>query len=400
MDADMDVRVLGDDAADVQDNILSDDVVRKYGGASAIAHEALRRTLTSCRPGTHIFEICRASDNFILEETAKKFPDNDRGIAFPTSISLNGIVANYTPVERDTDPNSTIKLGDLVKVELGVHVDGYPAVLGHTFIVNPSPQQPVTGSHANVICAAFLAAEAALRMIKPGQSFREISKVISDIAAAYHVKPVEGTNSYLMKRYLLESEEFIPNLHDASTMDDQTAQQIIGTNDVVCLNIVMSTNPTASVTEYPLASAVSHVLQRDPTKSYPLRLATSRAALNDAKAAFGPFPFSTRALVDRNPKHRLALRELVSDAELLVARAILTDRRAKDPKTTGKKDTEEPVVVAQYKMTAIVLPDGTMRLTKGFEPPFVQSVYSLQRRPDIQELLNKNVPVLGGINSK
>ena len=51
---------------------------------------------------------------------------------------------------------------------MGAHVDGFPAVAGHTFVVGASSDKKVTGRQADVILAAHYASEAALRMVKPG----------------------------------------------------------------------------------------------------------------------------------------------------------------------------------------------------------------------------------------
>jgi len=39
----------------------------------------------------------------------------------------------------------TLQSGDIVKVELGVHIDGYMASVAHTTILNPSPEKAIIG---------------------------------------------------------------------------------------------------------------------------------------------------------------------------------------------------------------------------------------------------------------
>ena len=39
---------------------------------------------------------------------------------------------------------------------MGVHIDGFPAFVGHSFVVK-SDNEPVTGAKANVILAAYKA---------------------------------------------------------------------------------------------------------------------------------------------------------------------------------------------------------------------------------------------------
>lgn len=44
---------------------------------------------------------------------------------------------------------------------MGVHVDGFPAMVGHTLVVGATKEKPVTGKAADVIQSAYLAAEGA-----------------------------------------------------------------------------------------------------------------------------------------------------------------------------------------------------------------------------------------------
>ena len=56
----------------------------------------------------------------------------EKGVAFPTCISINEICGHYSPLKsEDTD----LKEGDLVKIDLGVHIDGFVALVAHTLIV-------------------------------------------------------------------------------------------------------------------------------------------------------------------------------------------------------------------------------------------------------------------------
>lgn len=65
---------------------------------------------------------------------------------------------------------------DLVKIDLGAHIDGHIVLAAHTLIVgvdlsNPETAQSVaTGRRAAVINAAYTAAEVAAKLIKNGTS--------------------------------------------------------------------------------------------------------------------------------------------------------------------------------------------------------------------------------------
>ncbi len=50
-----------------------------------------------------------------------------------------------------------------------MHVDGFVGLAAHTIVVQSDKNAPVTGKRADVILAAYKAAQAALRVIKPGK---------------------------------------------------------------------------------------------------------------------------------------------------------------------------------------------------------------------------------------
>lgn len=50
---------------------------------------------------------------------------------------------------------------------MGAHIDGFIAVAAHTIIVGASSDKKVDGRKADVILAAYWAAQAALRLLRP-----------------------------------------------------------------------------------------------------------------------------------------------------------------------------------------------------------------------------------------
>ena len=118
---------------------------------------------------------CIHGDSRLVEETSKAFKKDKKlvkGIAFPTCISVNNCICHFSPLT--TEPDVTLADGDLVKIDLGAHIDGFIAVVAHTLVVGASGDSPVTGKKADAILAAHLASEAALRLVKPGNETYEV----------------------------------------------------------------------------------------------------------------------------------------------------------------------------------------------------------------------------------
>ena len=102
-------------------------ILDKYKAASVIVNEALLKVIALAVPGADIYTICTEGDKFMEEELKKVFNNKkakklERGIAFPTSISVNHIFGHYSPM---SDESSKLEEGDIAKIDLGCHIDGF-----------------------------------------------------------------------------------------------------------------------------------------------------------------------------------------------------------------------------------------------------------------------------------
>ena len=81
---------------------------------------------------------------------------------------MNNVVCHFSPLHSEED--TILKDGDIVKIDLGIHIDGFIAGLAHTVVVGASKENKITGRKADVLLAAYYAAEIAQRLVKPGNS--------------------------------------------------------------------------------------------------------------------------------------------------------------------------------------------------------------------------------------
>jgi methionine aminopeptidase len=84
----------------------------------------------------------------------KKSKKLERGVAFPTCISVNNIMGHFSPMK---DESLALSEGDVAKIDLGSHIDGYVAQAAHTIVVSADSNSKVTGKKADVILAAYTA---------------------------------------------------------------------------------------------------------------------------------------------------------------------------------------------------------------------------------------------------
>lgn len=138
----------------------------------------------------------------------------EKGIAFPTAISKNELCGHYAPYKSEAEEREkstdTLNEGDVAKIDLGVHIDGFIALVAHTVVVQ-AENKPVDGKKADVILAAYNAVQAAVRSIRPGNTNTNVTKVINQVTYAYEVKPVEGVLSHDLKKHLIDGNEVIIN---------------------------------------------------------------------------------------------------------------------------------------------------------------------------------------------
>jgi len=325
-------------------DIRNPDVLTKYKLAAEIANKALDTVTKAAVPGARVAVLCEMGDRFILDAVSKIYKDKKvtKGVGFPTCVSINNIVGSFSPLKDDP---ATLADGDVVKIDLGVHVDGYLAQVAHTVVLsNP----PITGRKADVLAAVHTAAEATIRLMKPGVSNGAITDVIDKVAKQFKVSTVQGVYSHQVKRFEIDAEKVIANnIPDVPLTGDQKTKDCkLEVNEVWALDIVMSTGTGKPVQ----ASDRTTVFKRAPEEQYKLKMKASRAVLAEISTKFPTFPFSMRALEFDEKKAKFGIVECYKHG-LVESYPVLTEK--------------EGDFVAHVKFTALLLPNGTSRIT-GF----------------------------------
>lgn len=63
----------------------------------------------------------------------------EKGLSFPTCVSVNHVAGHFSPLKSE---DAQLKNGDLAKIDLGVHIDGFVGQVAHTVVVG---QKEVSG---------------------------------------------------------------------------------------------------------------------------------------------------------------------------------------------------------------------------------------------------------------
>ncbi|CAH1249660.1 proliferation-associated protein 2G4-like [Branchiostoma lanceolatum] len=349
---------MADDSSDEEQTVAKDIVVTKYKMAGDMANSILRKLVSQCVAGASVRDLCEAGDTMILEETGKVFKKDKemkKGIAFPTCISTNNCICHFSPLR--SDPDYTLKDGDMVKIDLGAHIDGFIAGVAHTLVVGASVDKPVTGRKADVIQAAHLAAEAALRMVKPGNENYDITEVIQKIAESYECQPIEGMLSHQLKQNVIDGDKSViqnPNENQRKEHDKCEFE----VHEVYAVDILVSSGEGKGREQ----ETRTTVFKRQMERVYQLKMKASRAFFSDVANRFATMPFTLR-LMDDEKKARMGVVECVNH-ELLTPFPVLYER--------------EGEFVAQFKFTVLLMPNGNIRLTEGpFDPDMIKSEHEV-----------------------
>ena len=111
--------------------------------------------------------------------------------------SLLELAFSYFYIYRsDPQASQVLEKGDVVKIQLGSHIDGFAAISGETIVVGASAENLVTGRRADVLKAAWTAAELAMRTVKVGNKNWAVTEIVGRATSVWDCKPVEGSSIY------------------------------------------------------------------------------------------------------------------------------------------------------------------------------------------------------------
>lgn len=136
----------------------------------------------------------------VAEEVEKKIFSMGGKLAFPVCISKNHIAAHATPI-----PNDTTIFGkeDIIKLDVGVHVDGWVADNARTIDIG--------GKYTPLVKASKDALDAAIKTIKPGVHVQEIGRAIQETISDAGYAPVRNLSGHLIEHWNVHAGISIPN---------------------------------------------------------------------------------------------------------------------------------------------------------------------------------------------
>jgi len=173
--------------------MLEDEVLAKYRRAGKIAAKVREEMKRTTREGMPLLNICEKAERMIVSLGGKP--------AFPCNVSVNEFAAHYTSPPGDTQ---VVPDRSLVKIDIGVHVDGYIADTAATACFNPELEDMVNASKA--------ALETATRTIRAGIHTSDLGSEIQKTIERRGYKPISNLTGHQVGRYVIHTGKSLPNV--------------------------------------------------------------------------------------------------------------------------------------------------------------------------------------------
>ncbi len=169
----------------------------KYILAGRITKIAVQKAKKAIKPGQKLLEIALSIEKSIVIAAVE-----GRGKpAFPVNLSINENAAHFTPSSTSTE---VLKESDVLKVDLGCHVDGF--ICDTAFTLN------FDNSHAKMIEAAEHALEEGLKVSADKVEIGKISETIEKAIKAKGFNPIKNLTGHGLAQYEQHALPSIPNM--------------------------------------------------------------------------------------------------------------------------------------------------------------------------------------------
>ncbi len=296
---------------------LTDEAIEKWRRAGRITARARDLAVSLAQPGAKLEDVAEKVEGYIRGEGASP--------AFPLNLSADHWAAHYTPEIGDT---RAFEAGQVVKVDIGAHVDGYPADSAATVEVGGKRR------FGDLVRASREALAAGIETIGPDVRLSKVGEAIERTVASYGLRPVHNLTGHLIARNLLHAGKSVPNVGTRGTETARAGE-------------VFAIEPFATNGE-------GEVVNGDPGNIYrfqgrrKVKDADALSLMNAIEERHPSLPFAARWCRDLCTSPKKSVR-LLRSAGVLYAYPVLVEKA---------KGT-----VSQAEHTVLITPSGAQLLT-------------------------------------
>ncbi|MBO4569268.1 MAG: type II methionyl aminopeptidase [Candidatus Methanomethylophilaceae archaeon] len=243
--------------------MLTEDQLSKLRTAGKVAGAARELGLSMVKEGVKLYDVAQEVEGYIREHGC--------GLAFPCNISINEVAAHYTPSCTD---KKVFKLGDVVKVDCGAHLDGYVGDTAGTVEVG-------TSAYSSLIEASKNARNTVAEFIGDGIPLSEIGKAVEMTIGRMGFVPISNLCGHQIEPYNLHAGLSVPSY-------DNGSKETVKSGMVVAVE-PFATNGAGEVRNGKPGNIVRYVRDR--------KIADPKAVefVEYVKEEFSTFPFCARS---------------------------------------------------------------------------------------------------------
>jgi len=242
-------------------------------------------------------------------------------MAFPCNVDIDHVAAHYCAPLND---KTVIPDRSLVKLDVGVHVDGYIADTAKTVCFEPELEYLVEAAQAGL--------NAAINTIRPGIRANEVGAAIEEAIKRHGARPISNLTGHKLARYVVHAGQSIPNV-------DGLDKHIINEGDVYAIEpFAVPPNADGKVMDGP-PSNIYRMLKKRNVKG------TAKKMMQHIQKEYRTLPFASRWVMRKfnTPAGAAAFQELLNSKCIMSYPQLIERTRAK---------------VAQAEHSVIITEDG------------------------------------------
>ena len=177
---------------------LDTHAIDSWRKAGKIASRCREWARSAIKPGVMVRSVLEGVEAMIRDEGAQP--------GFPAQSSRNHLAAHYCSSPTD---ELTYEVGDCVKVDVGVHIDGYVADTATTVDLSPD------GRWAALIDSSAQALAAAINLAEEGLPVGRLGAAIERTITEAGFQPVRNLTGHGLARWKVHTPPQIPNYADS-----------------------------------------------------------------------------------------------------------------------------------------------------------------------------------------
>lgn len=175
---------------------MNPEEIEKWKTAGKLARDALHFGRDLIEAEKSMLKVTEEIELFVKKNGGK--------LAFPTNLAVNNVGAHWTPSSKS---NETFCKGDVVKLDVGVHIDGYIGDNALTLEIG-------SANYTKMIEASREALNAAINVAVAGVNVGIIGHAVQDTIEKYGYRPIANLTGHRIKRYNLHSGVSIPSIRE------------------------------------------------------------------------------------------------------------------------------------------------------------------------------------------